>query len=56
MFLKKVDLFGSKLSFTLNNQSNLSSNLGGVFTILSIIIYIFLFNMLAKDFYTKTNP
>jgi len=56
MFLKKIDLFGSKLGFTLNNQSNLKSTLGGIFTLFTFIIYILLFNILAKDFYTKSNP
>jgi len=56
MILKKIDLYGYKLGFTLNSQSNLNSTLGGLFTIITVIIYISLFNFLAKDLYLKINP
>jgi len=56
MFLKKIDIYGSKPGFTLNNQNSYNTTLGGVFTFLTLFIYIFLFMFLSKDFFLKKNP
>jgi len=56
MILKKIDIYGSNLSFSLNSQSNIKSTLGGIFTIITILIYLVLLNLMAKDFYMKINP
>jgi len=56
MFLKKIDIYGSKLGFTLKKQSNLNSICGGIFTILTYVLYIIIFCILAKDYYFKINP
>jgi len=56
MFLKSIDGYGSIINFTLNNQLKLNSNIGGIFTILTIIIYFILINLLATDYYLKINP
>jgi len=56
MFLKKIDIYGYKLGFSLNSETNLKSTFGGLFTILTVILYILIFNYLARDFYLKINP
>jgi len=56
MLLTKIDMYGSKLNFTLNNQPSLKSIYGGMLTILKFFIYIVLFIFFAKDFYLKINP
>jgi len=56
MFPEKIDIYGSKPGFTINKKLNFKTNFGGYFTILTVFIYILLFNLLAKDFYLKINP
>jgi len=56
MFLKNIDIYGSKLDFQIDKRSEFTTNLGGIFTILSACAYIILFNFMAKDLYNKVNP
>jgi len=56
MFLKKIDIYGSKIGLSVNGLMSLNSYFGGIFTINTIIIYILLFNLFAKDFYLRINP
>jgi len=56
MFLKNLDIFGTNINFTINNQLKYNSTLGGLITILLVLIYIALFNLFAKDLYLKLNP
>jgi len=56
MILKIIDIYGTKLGFTLYSQSRFKSTLGGVFTIFTVIIYVIMFNYFAKDYYLKINP
>jgi len=53
MFLKKIDIYGSKPGFTLNHQNSFNTIFGGVFTVLTLFIYIFLFIYMSKDFFLK---
>jgi len=53
---QKIDMYGSVLTFTLNRKSSFNSMIGGVFTVLTIMMYLFLIFLLAKDFYLKINP
>jgi len=56
MFLKKIDIYGYKINFSLNGQSGFNTNFGGIFTILIVFIYLALFNLFSKDLYYKINP
>jgi len=56
MFLKQIDIYGSKMGLNLNGQPNFNSSLGGIFSIITMIIYILLFCDSSKDFFLKINP
>jgi len=56
MFLQNIDIYGSKLEFTINKSSVLTTSLGGIFTIFSAVAYVVLFNLMARDLYYKVNP
>jgi len=56
MMLKRFDIYGLKLNFTLNNKGSFKTIYGGIFSLFTVIIYLLLFNILAKDFYLKINP
>lgn len=45
-----------KLGFFLNYNSSLNSTFGGVFTCITALVYVALFNFFAKDFYFRINP
>lgn len=53
---KRIDIYGSKLTFTLNKESELKSVIGGVFTLITFIFYLLLIFLFAKDLYLKNKP
>jgi len=56
MFFKKIDIYGSKVGFSINGRSSLNSFSGGIFTLLTIFIYILFFYLFSKDFFLRMNP
>ena len=55
-FLKYVDLFGTKLNFYIDKRREFYTYLGGIFSILSILLYIIVFFFISKDDFKRTTP
>src|SRR5690348_13890779 len=54
--LASIDMFGEQMIFTIQGNSALKSNFGGLFTILLAIIGVFMFFFMGQSFIFKKNP
>ncbi len=55
-FIKKVDLFGQHLNLYLKDKGKIKSNLGGVASIILILIILITSWFLGNDIIYKENP
>ena len=55
-FIKKIDLYGSPYSFTVFKNTTYNTVIGGIITILTVLLYVFCFYYFGKDFYMRKNP
>ena len=55
-FLKYVDLFGTKFSFYIDKRRKFYTYLSGIFSILSIFLYIVVFLFVSKDDFNRVTP
>ena len=53
---QRIDIFGTKFNFRMNDNENFKTPLGGVFTIMTISIIIVFAFFFGQDFYYGTNP
>ena len=55
-FFKKIDLFGKKFNFTIDNQIKFQTNTGIILSLFTFIIIIISIICFGKDFYLRINP
>ena len=54
--LKVLDLFGTSFQFTVFKDDKYKTNLGGIVTIISVIIIIIFIYLFGRDIFLKLNP
>lgn len=55
-FLLKIDSFGPPITLNINNKSRNKTNIGGILTLLSFCIFIFIFYTEFIEVYNKNKP
>jgi len=55
-YLKRIDSFGNKIEFSINNNSTFQTVSGGFLTILILYLYFFFFYFFGLDLFYKKNP
>jgi len=55
-FIKAKDMLGESINFSINNQSNFQTVVGGFFCIIFFFLYIIFFYYFGSDFFFKQNP
>ena len=55
-FLKYFDLYGSQIKIYINNKDKIKTDLGGIFTILTIIFIVIFTWYIGKDIIYRQNP
>jgi hypothetical protein len=54
--LEKIDVYGSTLSFRMNNTQKHKTKIGGIITIITLLIFGFLFYEFGQEMLFKTHP
>jgi len=54
--IKMFDIYGSYFNLRINNQAKFKSVLGGLFSVITMAIFLFCIFNFGHDFYNKVNP
>ena len=54
--LSNIDIYGTRVDFTLFDNTKYKTSCGGFITILTGILFLICFYYFGKDFYNRTNP
>ena len=54
--LSNIDIYGTRVDFTLFDDTKYKTSCGGFITILTGILFLICFYYFGKDFYNRTNP
>jgi len=55
-WFKKIDIFGNLFNFTINKQSKFKTNLGSIFSIITLFVILLACIFFGTDFYNRKNP
>ena len=55
-FLRKIDFFGKKIEFQMNKKTKFTTVIGGIFSLLHISVFLFLYFSLGSDMMKRTTP